>query len=320
MLSAIGYTIAPSLRPAGATPGNPETGRSAQPERPQRLVREAGAPARTGAPGPVQPLIDATTLTSLQEVDPKNANKNASRSAAESENESESRAEDSTEAGTESGTEPGAANAAESPTDPRSAGLSDQEKSEVKDLKSEDARVRAHEQAHAAAGGANAGSPQFVFTNGPDGRRYATSGSVPIDISPEQDPAATISKMEVVKRAALAPTDPSAADRSIAAQADKQKATAQSQAREETAAATDQPAADPASRSANIEATSVEAASVQGSSSGSGAGENRNDGQYGDETGVETGVPGRGDFTQAVEAYRRSADAMGAAAGIASLR
>ncbi len=314
MLSAIGYTIAPSLRPAGVSPGNPETGRSTQPERPQRLVREAGAPARAGAPGPVQPLIDATTLTSLQEV----GSKSASRSAAESENESESRAEDSTEASTESGTEAGvanaaagAANAAESPTDPRSASLSDQEKSEVKDLKSEDARVRAHEQAHAAAGGANAGSPQFVFTNGPDGRRYATSGSVPIDISPEQDPAATISKMEVVKRAALAPADPSAADRSIAAQADKQKATAQSQAREETAAATDQPAADPAPRSASVEATGV-----QGKTSGSGASENRNDGQYGD----ETGVPGRGDFTQAVEAYRRSADAMGAAAGVASLR
>ncbi|MDP6952123.1 MAG: putative metalloprotease CJM1_0395 family protein [Alphaproteobacteria bacterium] len=55
---------------------------------------------------------------------------------------------------------------------------------------------------------------------GPDGKRYATGGEVPIDIAPVPgDPNATIQKLSQVKRAALAPADPSGADRAIAAAA-----------------------------------------------------------------------------------------------------
>ena len=55
---------------------------------------------------------------------------------------------------------------------------------------------------------------------GPDGKRYAVEGSVPIDVSPVAgDPAATLRKMEVVSRAANAPASPSGADRAVAAQA-----------------------------------------------------------------------------------------------------
>ena len=52
-------------------------------------------------------------------------------------------------------------------------------------------------------------------------------GAVQIDVTPvADDPAATINKMEVVKAAALAPVEPSAADRQVAALADALRAQA----------------------------------------------------------------------------------------------
>lgn len=88
------------------------------------------------------------------------------------------------------------------------------------DLAQRDREVRAHEQAHAAVGGAHAGSPSYSYTKGPDGRLYATEGSVQIDTAPvEGDPQATLEKAEQVARAALAVSEPSPADRQVAAQA-----------------------------------------------------------------------------------------------------
>ena len=80
--------------------------------------------------------------------------------------------------------------------------------------------MRAHESAHAAAGGAYTGAPTFRFAVGPDGRQYAVSGEVRIDSSPVAgDPEATIRKMQQIRAAALAPSDPSGQDLSVAAQA-----------------------------------------------------------------------------------------------------
>jgi hypothetical protein len=90
----------------------------------------------------------------------------------------------------------------------------------IAELSGRDADVRSHEQAHASVGGAYAGSPSFTLQRGPDGKSYAVGGEVGIDVSAvANDPAATISKMEVVMRAALAPADPSAQDLRVAAQA-----------------------------------------------------------------------------------------------------
>jgi hypothetical protein len=84
-----------------------------------------------------------------------------------------------------------------------------------------DREVRQHEQAHARAGGSQAGSPSFSYQTGPDGKRYAIGGEVPIDTAPvPDDPEATIAKMAIVKAAALAPAEPSMPDRRIAAQAE----------------------------------------------------------------------------------------------------
>ncbi len=103
---------------------------------------------------------------------------------------------------------------------PNGQQLDEQEFEKVDELKSRDQEVRVHEQAHAAVGGQYAGSPSYEYERGPDGKSYAVGGEVQIDVSPVQgDPQATIQKMQVVRRAALAPAQPSAADRAIAADA-----------------------------------------------------------------------------------------------------
>jgi hypothetical protein len=91
----------------------------------------------------------------------------------------------------------------------------------LQQLRARDREVRAHEQAHkSAAGGLAAGAPSFQYTQGPDGRRYAVGGEVQIDTAPiPGDPRATIAKAQQIRRAALAPAQPSATDRKVAAQA-----------------------------------------------------------------------------------------------------
>ena len=113
----------------------------------------------------------------------------------------------------------------------RSAGeLSPEEKTQVEKLKKIDQEVRAHERAHKNAGGQYAGSASFGYQVGPDGRRYAVSGEVPIDIAPvDGDPQATIAKMTVIAAAALAPAEPSGQDRRVAAQAASMRTEAQAE-------------------------------------------------------------------------------------------
>ncbi|WP_271104614.1 putative metalloprotease CJM1_0395 family protein [Pseudomonas tohonis] len=95
-----------------------------------------------------------------------------------------------------------------------------QDLQEIAELAARDREVRAHEQAHASVGAAYAGSPSYSFKRGPDGQSYAVGGEVGIDVSAvADDPEATLRKMEVVQRAALAPADPSAQDRRVAAEA-----------------------------------------------------------------------------------------------------
>ena len=105
--------------------------------------------------------------------------------------------------------------------------LTEEEQQEVEELEARDEEVRVHEQAHASVGGQYAGSPSYSYEQGPDGKRYITDGEVQIDVSPiANDPQATIEKMKQVYRAALAPAEPSAADRSVASEAQQQIAEA----------------------------------------------------------------------------------------------
>ncbi len=98
--------------------------------------------------------------------------------------------------------------------------LTSEEQRQVEKLKERDREVRAHEQAHAAAAGNAATSgPHFEYETGPDGKRYAIGGEVNISIREGDTPEETIRNAEQARRAALAPADPSAQDRSVAAAA-----------------------------------------------------------------------------------------------------
>ncbi|MGD9210656.1 MAG: putative metalloprotease CJM1_0395 family protein [Desulfobacteraceae bacterium] len=98
--------------------------------------------------------------------------------------------------------------------------LSEDQKRQIDKLKQRDQEVKAHERAHMAAGGGLVqGGASYTYQRGPDGKLYAVGGEVQIDTSSERDPDQTARKMEQVKRAALAPAQPSAADRAVAARA-----------------------------------------------------------------------------------------------------
>lgn len=108
--------------------------------------------------------------------------------------------------------------------------LSEEEQKVIDALKARDLEVRAHEQAHKAVGGQYAGAIALSYESGPDGKRYAMSGEVPIDVSPVPgDPQATITKMMVVSAAATAPANPSAQDRTVAAEASRLLSEAQAE-------------------------------------------------------------------------------------------
>jgi len=124
--------------------------------------------------------------------------------------------------------------------DPQEAEKAKADEAKVKDLKARDAEVRSHEQAHAAVGGGHTGSPNYETEVGPDGRTYAVGGEVSVDVSVVAgDPKATLLKMQQVKRAALAPANPSSADRAVAAKASAQAAAASRQIDEERTAASE---------------------------------------------------------------------------------
>jgi hypothetical protein len=105
-----------------------------------------------------------------------------------------------------------------------------QERQLVNELQQIDSEVRQHEQAHlAAAGGIAVSAPSFQYQLGPDGRIYAVSGEVQIDVSPANTPEETIAKAEKIRAAALAPRNPSSQDRAVAAAAMQMQVQAQAE-------------------------------------------------------------------------------------------
>ncbi|MBD3393433.1 MAG: hypothetical protein GF418_14960 [Chitinivibrionales bacterium] len=131
--------------------------------------------------------------------------------------------------------QPGAAEQSQAQDKGPGRELTDEEKKEVKELRQRDKEVRAHEMAHVAAGGQYVrGGASFEYQSGPDGKRYAVGGEVSIDTSPVKgDPEKTIEKMRIVRKAALAPADPSAKDRQVAAKASQEMTKAQQELRKQ---------------------------------------------------------------------------------------
>ena len=126
--------------------------------------------------------------------------------------------------------------AAHNDTGPNGEELTNAEQQRVEELEAREDEVIAHEQAHIAAGNGLTGSASYGYTTGPDGKQYIDEGEVSIDISEEDNPEDTITKMSTVRSAALAPAEPSAQDRQVASEA----ARIQAEARRELAAAEDE--------------------------------------------------------------------------------
>ena len=111
--------------------------------------------------------------------------------------------------------------------------LDDSEMKIVSELQHRDREVRNHEMAHVAAGGQYVrGGPTYSYQTGPDGKRYAVGGEVSISTGKESTPEKSIAKAKVVRRAALAPAQPSGQDRAVAAAASKMEQSARVELRE----------------------------------------------------------------------------------------
>jgi hypothetical protein len=105
-------------------------------------------------------------------------------------------------------------------TEQDDASMRREEQRIVQALSARDREVRAHEAAHIAVGRQYVVSgPSYTYQQGPDGRNYAIGGEVQLDVSEEAEAQATLNKAETVRRAALAPAEPSAQDRQVAARA-----------------------------------------------------------------------------------------------------
>lgn len=93
------------------------------------------------------------------------------------------------------------------------ADLTAEERAAVDRLRQRDSQVKQEEKAHAAAAGASAGPITYTYTVGPDGRQYATGGSVSVRLSnPSGDPAKMAEAAARLSTAANAAHNPSAAD------------------------------------------------------------------------------------------------------------
>jgi hypothetical protein len=112
--------------------------------------------------------------------------------------------------------------------------LSEEDLRKIEELKKIDKKVHTHEQAHlSAAGGYARGGASYDYVTGPDGNRYANAGHVNLDTGKEKTPEATIIKAKIIEKAALAPADPSPADKQIAVNAAKMAADAQKEIAEQ---------------------------------------------------------------------------------------
>ena len=120
--------------------------------------------------------------------------------------------------------------------------LTEDQQREVEQLRARDREVRAHEQAHLAAAGQYArGGIQYTYERGPDQRMYAVGGQVSVDTAKVPgDPEATLRKAETLRRAALAPANPSSQDRSVASEMTRMAAEARLEMAEDDRAARDE--------------------------------------------------------------------------------
>lgn len=125
-------------------------------------------------------------------------------------------------------------NSKENSTNNSDKELTQQEKQEVAKLKTTDAEVKAHENAHkAAAGGLRTSAPNYEYETGPDGKKYAVAGDVNVSYSQSSDPEENLKNAQKLKAAALAPAEPSSQDRNVAMKAEREITKARQDIQEE---------------------------------------------------------------------------------------
>src|SRR5690606_21597567 len=71
-----------------------------------------------------------------------------------------------------------------------------------------------------------AGAAVYQYERGPNGVSYAVGGEVSISVGPASTPEETLLKAQTIRRAALAPAEPSPQDRQVAAGASRLEALA----------------------------------------------------------------------------------------------
>ena len=107
--------------------------------------------------------------------------------------------------------------------------MSAEQKKQIAEMKAVEQKVKAHEQAHRSVGGKFSGGISYDFQKGPDGQQYIVGGEVPIQMPRSDNPEETIQAMEQVRRAALAPANPSSQDMQVASKASQAILEAQSE-------------------------------------------------------------------------------------------
>jgi len=98
-------------------------------------------------------------------------------------------------------------------------------------FKNKDAEIRTHEQVHASIGHTTA-PISYSYQQGPDGKMYAVGGSVRLETSMPDDPKAAAFKLDMLQKAASAPSNTSGADNAIASQSNLNKILLQLQGEE----------------------------------------------------------------------------------------
>ncbi|WP_193768914.1 putative metalloprotease CJM1_0395 family protein [Metasolibacillus meyeri] len=95
-------------------------------------------------------------------------------------------------------------------------------KAHLRQLQMTEDEVKVHEQAHKAAGSSVTGPVSYTYTKGPDNQLYVSGGEVSIQAPVSGSDEETIKILEQVRKAALAPAQPSPQDLRVAASATAQ--------------------------------------------------------------------------------------------------
>jgi len=104
----------------------------------------------------------------------------------------------------------------------RKGEMTRRERAVLDSLRDRHREVQEHEMDHFVTGSPYTRAPEYWCVTGPDDKMYAIGGITPMDVSPiPGDIAGTLSKYRKLKRAALAPHQPSDVDEMLAKELDR---------------------------------------------------------------------------------------------------